>query len=71
MDLATTLGIAAGLLTVAVFAGWRGSRPPNPHRGPRLVPWRPIMAATAAAAVYFLVHAASLVGLSPGVSPRP
>jgi hypothetical protein len=65
MDISLTLMIAAGLLTVVVFAGWRGARPPNPHRGPRLMPWRFIMLVGAACILPLLVHLASLLGLRP------
>lgn len=65
MDLSLTLLISMGLFAVALFAGWRGSRPPNPHRGPRLVPWRLIMVTAAAGLLPLLVHMASLLGLTP------
>jgi hypothetical protein len=65
MDMPLTLTISAGLFALAVFAGWRGSRPPNPHRGPRLIPWRFIMVTAAAGLLPLLVHVASLLGLTP------
>ena len=65
MDMALTLTICAGLLAVALVAGWRGARPPNPHRGPRLMPWRFIMVTAAAGLLPMLVHLASLLGLTP------
>ena len=49
--------VAAGLLALAVFAGWRGMRPPNPHKGPRLVPWRWIMLLSATVALIAAVEA--------------
>lgn len=64
MDMSLTLAICAALLAVAVFAGWRGARPPNPHRGPRLMPWRFIMLLAAAGLLPLLLHVASLVGLT-------
>ena len=66
MDLPVTLTIAGGLAAVALFAGWRGARPPNPHRGPRMIPWRFIMVTAAAGLLPILVHAASLMGLTAG-----
>jgi hypothetical protein len=66
MDLPLTLSIAAGLLALAVFAGWRGARPPNPHRGPRLMPWRFLMLLAAAGLLAMLVHAVNLLGLTTG-----
>jgi hypothetical protein len=64
MDMPSTLALAAGLLALAVFAGWRGARPPNPHRGPRLMPWRFIMLAAAACLLPVLAHVAVLAGLT-------
>ena len=44
--------LAAGALAlVAVFAGWRGARPPNLRRGPRMVPWRFLMVLSATGAI--------------------
>jgi hypothetical protein len=68
MEMSLTLEIGAGLLALAAFAGWRGARPPNPHRGPRLMPWRFIMLAAAACLLPVLVHLAALLGVSNGRS---
>jgi hypothetical protein len=57
------LAVAVG---VAVFCGWRGARPPNPHRGPRLAPYRFLMLLAAASAVLMLIHVRSLAGLDAG-----
>ena len=43
-------------LLLAGFSGWRGSRPASPMRGPRLIPWRLLMALFTLAAVVLLVH---------------
>ena len=51
MDIRTLLYSAAGFAVLAAFAGWRGARLPNPHRGPRLIPWRWIMLLAATAAI--------------------
>jgi hypothetical protein len=51
MDLTFTCGLTAAMLALAVFAGWRGARPPDIRRGPRLIPWRPIMMIAATAAI--------------------
>lgn len=61
MDLTLTLEVAAAFLAVAVFAGWRGARPPNPHKGPRLAPWRFIMLLSAAILMFVLGHAVHLL----------
>ena len=61
MDLHATLVACAG-----VFAGWRGARPPNPHKGPRMIPWRLIMVTAAAGLLLMLVHAVNLLGVTTG-----
>ncbi|HEY8005131.1 MAG TPA: hypothetical protein VIE16_12925 [Phenylobacterium sp.] len=66
MELPLTLSIVAALVAVAVFSGWRGARPPNPHRGPRLMPWRLIMVTAAAGVLIMLVHLVNLLGLTTG-----
>jgi len=67
MDLTATISACAGLLALAVVAGWRGARPPNPHRGPRMVPWRFIMLLSAAGLLGALTWLAGLLGL---IAPR-
>lgn len=66
MDLKLTLALAAACLALAVFAGWRGARPPNPLRGPRLAPWRMIMMLAACATLVMLVHLVNLLGVKTG-----
>lgn len=63
MSLTVTLALLAAVLALAVFAGWRGSRPSQPHRGVRMVPWRFIMILAAAAGFLLIVHLAALLGL--------
>jgi len=65
MDLRMTLALGAGLAALAAFAGWRGARPPNPMKGPRLIPCRAIMVFSAAAAILLLVQAERSVGFGP------
>lgn len=66
MSFELTLAIAAGLLALAVFAGWRGARPPNPLKGPRMIPWRMIMLLSAACMMPILVHLLNLAGVTTG-----
>jgi hypothetical protein len=66
MDLPLTLGLAAALGLIAVGSGWLGARPPDPRRGPRLVPYRLIMLLAAAGLVVTTAHLANLLGLLPG-----
>jgi hypothetical protein len=65
MDLPTTFMISGGALALATFAGWRGARPPNPFKGPRLIPWRFIMVLAAAAALGTLFTGLSAAGFGP------
>ena len=58
------LAIALGLAALAGFAGWRGARPPNPMKGPRLIPWRPIMVFAATAAILCVVSAERAMGIA-------
>jgi len=65
MDLRLTVALIVAFATVAAFAGWRGARPPDPMKGPRLVPWRAIMVAAATAAVLLLAMVEQRVGFGP------
>lgn len=65
MDVRMMLGLAGGLAAVAGFAGWRGARPPNPMKGPRMIPWRMIMVFATAAAIGFLFTALGAFGVRP------
>jgi hypothetical protein len=58
---------AIGVLAVAaVLAGWRGARPPDPSRGPRLVPWRLIMLLCVALTIILILEAVRQAGWGPG-----
>ena len=65
MDIRVLLGIAGGCAAVAGFAGWRGARPPDLSKGPRLIPWRAIMVVLATVAVACLGMAARMAGVNP------
>jgi hypothetical protein len=66
MDFNLTLGLLAAFAGLGVFCGWRGSLPSNPAKGVRMMPWRPLMVACAAAALLMLVHLANLAGIQTG-----
>ena len=66
MDWTITLGLIGTFVCASAFAGWRGARPSDPSRGPRLVPWRFIMVLAAAFALLVLVHAVNLLGVETG-----
>ena len=60
-DKPLTLVLAALAAGLALFAGWRGALPSQPHKGPRMIPWRWIMLLATAAAILCLVHLLQLV----------
>lgn len=61
MSLNLTLAIGGALLIFAAFCGWRGSRPPNPLKGARMAPWRPLMVLSAAGVLVLIVHLGTLL----------
>ena len=63
MSLTLTLALLAGAVALAVFAGWRGARPSQPHLGVRMVPWRFVMILAGAVVLVLLVHVAALLGM--------
>ena len=65
MNPTTLLAISGAGFALAAFAGWRGARPPNPMKGPRLIPWRLIMVLAAALAVGLLGGAMQMLGIRP------
>ncbi len=66
MGFDVTLWLLAGFVAGAVFCGWRGSLPSQPAKGVRMIPWRPLMVACAAAALLMVVHLANLAGIETG-----
>lgn len=64
-----TLALLAAVIALAVFAGWRGARPSQPHLGVRMIPWRFIMILAGAVALVLIVHVAALLGM-PQPPPR-
>ena len=66
MDLPATLAIMAALVAFGLFSAWRGARPPDLRRGPRLMPWRFLMLLSAALAILMLVHVVNLLGFQTG-----
>jgi Kef-type K+ transport system membrane component KefB len=70
MDLTLTIIAATAFLILAVFCGWRGARPINVLRGPRMVPWRPLMMVCVVGLMLMLVHLANLLGVQTGDQQR-
>ena len=66
MSLPVTLSLLTAALGLTVLCGWRGARPPDLHRGPRLAPWRFLMLLSAAGAMLLLVHLVNLLGVRTG-----
>jgi len=62
MDLTTTLILLVAAITATAVCGWRGARPPDPIRGPRMAPWRFLMILAAALTMLLLIHLATLLG---------
>ena len=65
MDIRTALALSGVFAALGVFAGWRGARPFDPRRGPRMVPWRFVMVLAAALAIVLGFTAARMAGFSP------
>lgn len=63
MSLPLTLALIVVAVALAVFAGWRGSRPWDPTRGVRMVPWRFIMLLSGAGAMILAIHLGTLMGV--------
>lgn len=66
MTLNVTIALLGAALGVALFAAWRGAKPSDPMRGPRLIPWRFIMVTASAMALFLLVHLVNLLGMTTG-----
>ncbi len=67
MPLTPSLILLAVCVFAVVFTGWRGARPPDISRGPRMAPWRFLMLLSGALTFFVLVHIATLFGFQrPG-----
>jgi hypothetical protein len=63
MDAVITLALVAAAVGLAALFGWLGGRPPNPLKGPRMVPYRLLMLVCAAAVLVLATHLAGVAGL--------
>lgn len=70
MDLPFTIATIVALLIIAVFCGWRGARPANVLKGPRMMPWRPLMMVCVVAIMLLVVHLLNLLGMQTGNQTR-
>ena len=57
-----TLILLAAALALTLFAGWRGARPPDLLRGPRMAPWRFLMLLGGALVFLLVIHLGALAG---------
>lgn len=70
MDLTSTLTAAIVFLALAILCGWRGARPIDVLKGPRMVPWRPLMMVCVVGLMLMLVHLFNLLGVQTGHPQR-
>lgn len=63
MSLTLTLALLVAAIALAVFAGWRGSRPWDLTRGVRMIPWQFIMLLCGVAILILVVHLGALMGV--------
>jgi hypothetical protein len=66
MDMPLTLSLLGAFAAATVFCGWRGARPPDFVKGPRLIPWRMLMMFSAAGVMLLLAHLSGLLKGAPG-----
>lgn len=66
MEMIPTLGLTALSAAFTAFCGWRGARPPDFRKGPRLAPWRFLMVLGATATLILIVHLLNLLGVATG-----
>ena len=66
MTVPVTLALICALAGVALFCGWRGARPPDLQRGPRMIPWRLLMVSASTGVMIFVVHLVNLLGVTTG-----
>ena len=64
MDMIPTLIVLTLSIGLMLFAGWRGGRPLDLTRGPRMMPWRFIMLLSGALASLLLIHVTTLLGVT-------
>jgi len=66
MDMPLTLSIGGAFLALALFAGWRGSRPPDLAKGVRMIPWRWVMLFSTTGVLIMMVHVVNMLGVKTG-----
>jgi len=66
IGLPLTVILLAASAALTVFFGWMGSRPFDPNKGPRMVPWRFLMLLGFTVALLMVVHLLNLNGITTG-----
>jgi hypothetical protein len=66
MGFEITLILTLTALAACAFFGWRGMRPPDPTRGPRLIPHRFLMVLSGAVLLFLVTHLVNLSGVTTG-----
>ena len=70
MGLTAAAAAAILFLILAVLFGWLGARPINVLKGPRLIPWRPLMMICVVGLMLMMVHLVNLLGVQTGGQTR-
>lgn len=63
MSMTPTLALLLLATGLMIFSGWRGARPLDMTKGPRMMPWRFIMLLSGALAALLLIHVGALLGI--------
>ena len=61
-----TLALLTLFAALAAFCRWRGARPLDISKGPRMVPWAALMLICIVACVLMVVHLLNLYGVVTG-----
>jgi hypothetical protein len=62
MDLTATSAVLAAAVVLFAYGSWRAAQPADPLR-PRVIPWRPLLIACGAVAIFMVVHLLNLLGV--------
>lgn len=69
MNLTLTLALLAISALFGLICAWRGAKPTDIHKGPRMMPWRFLMLVCAALVMLLLIHLIALMGGGPAARP--
>jgi hypothetical protein len=71
MNLTITGAALALAIALGVLCGWLGGHPPNPFKGPELIPYRVLMLLCAGAAMVLASHLLVVLGVVTPQSNGP